>query len=217
MINWTDTVVSQYKNSPTILYLLEALNNAVDPSENIDTFYSLVWNLDTAQGWGLDVWGRIVGVERTLKVTSFEDFFGFTEAADDEGFGQAPFWNEVPATDVYQLSDTAYRVLILVKAMRNIARTDSKSINAILMAMFAGRGNTYVTDTGAMSSRFNFEFQLTPVEVAIIQQSGCLPRSAGVKLAAMQTDPAGEFGFGEAADSEGFGQGTFFVGLIAVA
>ncbi len=46
--------------SPTIVL--------IDPTADLNAFYDLVWNVATAQGWGLDVWGRIVGVTRNLNI-----------------------------------------------------------------------------------------------------------------------------------------------------
>ena len=66
MNNYLQTVVSQYGNSPTITSLIESFNDAVDPSSNIDNFYTWVWDVSSAQGFGLDIWGRIVGVSRTI-------------------------------------------------------------------------------------------------------------------------------------------------------
>ena len=62
------TVISQYANSPVLLALLRRLNTALDQAANIEQFYTLVWDLRTAVGYGLDVWGRIVGVNRVLRV-----------------------------------------------------------------------------------------------------------------------------------------------------
>lgn len=93
MQNIQQTILSQYSSSPTIGSLIEGWNQALDPSTLIDAWYADVWDLDTAQGYGLDVWGRIVGVSRVLKVTSSK-YFGFSEANDltEEGFNSAPFF-----------------------------------------------------------------------------------------------------------------------------
>lgn len=84
------TILSQYACSPTINALIAAWNQAFDPSAWINDWYDKIWNLDTAQGYGLDVWGRIVGVERVLKMTA-DSVLGFHEAEDltEEGFNTA--------------------------------------------------------------------------------------------------------------------------------
>ena len=59
MQNWESTLASQYANSPALLAVIKGMNDSIDPTARIDDFYRLVWNVDTAVGHGLDVWGRI--------------------------------------------------------------------------------------------------------------------------------------------------------------
>jgi hypothetical protein len=139
------TVISQYSNSPTIDQLVANLNEYISPEANLEAFYNLIWHLDTAVGYGLDVWGRIVGVNRVLRVAA-GDYFGFNEATDALGFDQAPFYDGQPVTSNYRLNDQAYLRLILAKAARNITNGSIPAINQLLLNLFAGRGNCYVTD-----------------------------------------------------------------------
>jgi hypothetical protein len=56
----------------------------------------MVWNVLTAQGWGLDVWGKIVGLEsgRTLHIPGGAEYLGFNEAASSwTGFNLGGFYN----------------------------------------------------------------------------------------------------------------------------
>jgi hypothetical protein len=216
MQNVLQTVVSQYANSPTLLALIQDFDRYIDPTADIDNFYNTVWNVDTAQGFGLDIWGRIVNVSRELKVVGNLAYFGFSEAytslAPNTGpqpFGQAPLYPGVPATQVYALSDDAYRKLILAKAIFNISDCSIPAINQLLQNLFAGRGRCYVTDAGHMEMRFVFEFVLLPFEVSILTQSGVIPRPAGVYARAMQIDVPGTFGFSEG-KGQPFGSGVFF-------
>ena len=212
MFDWEKTVISQYGNSSVILALIESFFDAEDPSNDIDNFYNMVWNVATAQGWGLDVWGRIVNVSRVLALQG-TDFFGFAEASM-QPFGQAPLYKaDNDSTTNYVLTDDAYRVLVLVKALSNISNCAIPTYNKILMELFPGRGNAYVTDTGNMSERLTFEFPLAPFEIAILKQSGAFSAPTGVKLNIMDTDVHGTFGFAEAGYSaQPFGYGTFFKG-----
>ncbi len=151
MNNVTQTVISQYANSPTITALIESMNAAIDPSVDIDNFWAYVWYVDTAQGFGLDIWGRIVGVSRTIPTN--------------------------PAT---VLTDTQFRELILLKALANISIATPYAINTLLSEWMSGRGRAYVNDLGKMEIRYMFEFPLQPYEVVIVTQSGIFLRPAGV-------------------------------------
>ena len=210
--NWWMTVLSQYANSQILTQLLFNFDQCIDQTVNLDAFYDFIWNVDTAQGYGLDVWGRIVNVSRTLQVNSV-DYLGFEEAADptETPFGFGTFYAGASVTDNYELSDSSYRVLIFAKALANISDGSIKSINQLLLNLFPGRGNCFVTDGGDtgeyfafsesgyaqpfgqssfygggsiavdnMTMTYTFMFQPTSVELAIIEQSGVLPKPVGV-------------------------------------
>jgi hypothetical protein len=83
--------------------------------------------------------------------------------------------------------DDDYRTLILAKAFANVCNGSIPAINQILINLFmtpvAGRtGNFCCTDGEAMTMTYTSTLRpvLTPVEVAIVSQSGVLPRPTGV-------------------------------------
>lgn len=145
MIDVEQTIISQYGNSATITQLVRNMNEYLDPRADIDAFFDFVWNVDTAQGFGLDIWGRIVNISRLLTVPETPQYFGFDEAGNSAyPFGEAPFYNGLPpSTQTYKLSDTVYRQLILLKALANISRTTAPAINQLLQNLFSGP-RTYV-------------------------------------------------------------------------
>ena len=211
MINVEQTIVSQYGNSATITQLIRNMNGYLDPRADFNTFLSYVWDVSTAQGFGLDIWGEIVNVSRTLKIPNTPNYFGYNEASPTSyPFNDQPFWDgNAAATQNYALSDTAYRQLILVKALANISRTSAPALNQLLQNMFAGRGRCYVNDQGGMQMRYTFEFVLTPYEFAIMTQSGALPRPAGVGATLINV-AVPVFGFSEAGVGMApFGQAPF--------
>lgn len=160
MRNWYDTVTSQFATAPTLLQLIRSFNDAVGPDYNLEQFYDNIWNIgNTAQGAGLDVWGRIVGVNRNLQVAA-SNWFGFAEAGSSvEPFGQGAFYSGESLTSTYALTDQAYLTLIFAKAAANITNCSIPAINAILMALFPGRGNAYVTDGSNVTGTKWFGFE----------------------------------------------------------
>lgn len=187
--DYWSTIISQYANSPILTTLIGNFAAYVDQTANMDAFFDLVWNVDTAQGWGLDVWGRIVGVSRTLNVVATGKFLGFDEATaiSADPFNQSPFYSGGSITNNFLLSDSAFRTLIFAKALANISDGSIKSINQLLLRLFPNRGNCYVTDNGLMTMTYTFKFALTPVEAAIVTQSGVLPKPTGVAVTYVQT------------------------------
>lgn len=173
------TIISQYANSGALTQVLQSFQAAVDQTRNFDSFYNLIWNIDTAVGPGLDVWGRILGVPRVVTVVGPLKYFGFQESGTGNGFNQQAFW-EGQVTANYPLPDNNYRTLLFAKALANISDGSVKSINQILLNLFPGRGNCYATDGLNMTMTYTFNFVLAPVEVAIVSGSGVLPKPAGV-------------------------------------
>lgn len=179
---WT-TVISQYANSPVLTAMIGAFNDAMDTTTNLDNFYDFIWNVNTASGYGLDVWGRIVGVTRVVQVPGTPvGNFGFQEANSWVGFGQGVFFSGGSVTTNFVLNDTDFRTLILAKAASNICDGSIPAINAILLGLFPGRGTVYVADGLNMTLTYTFTFALTPAELAIMAQTGVLPNPCGVAI-----------------------------------
>ncbi|QNQ52553.1 DUF2612 domain-containing protein [Serratia liquefaciens] len=193
MENYADTILSQYAGSPKLLGLIDTFNQTIDTGVFLDNFYDLIWNIETADTYGLDVWGKIVVVSRLLKVTPSEKYLGFEEAlstppeiGDPQPFDQAPFYTGAQETNTVRLSNDVYRKLIMLKAMANITNCSIPSMNKMLMYMFGGSGKAYVRNDGGMVMSYVFEFSLSPSELAIVQSSGALPSPAGVTVNIVQ-------------------------------
>jgi len=215
MQNVEATFLSQYANSARLIALIGNLNDCVDPAADIDAFFQNVWNIDTAVGYGLDCWGRIVGLPngRILKIPDDQIYIGFSEAGTESAapLSQAPIYPGYRSTQNFSLSDDAFRTLILVKAMANILDGSIPSYNKLLQLLFAGRGRCYINDVGNMQMRYTFEFYLEPFELAIITSSGILPRPTGVLASSIQVPVPNIIGFREqGAGVAPLSQGTLY-------
>ena len=209
MRNIEQTIIMQYLKSPRLLALIDGFNSAIDPEAWLQGFYSAVVDLDTAQGWGLDVWGRIVGVARTLEVPDAENpLLGFNPLGFSP-FNQGAFYNgDSYIGTTYSLGDDAFRLLILIKAAINITNGSLASLNSIAAQMFAERGRLMVLHVGPMQVRMVFEFSLFSWERAILLNTALSPVPAGVGVEVMElTRPV--LGFAGSGMSP-FGEGTFF-------
>jgi hypothetical protein len=182
-----DTVASQYANSPAIRQLIENFRQNVDPSPDFTNFYNLVWNIDTAAGFGLDILGRVLGVSRQLDVPAI--------------------YPVMVAPGLRNLTDDQYRRLLYAKALANISATSSPAINKVLRMLFPGRGNAFVADQGDMHMRYKFLFGLDGYEFAIMLAGTAVPKPAAVKATISTAQPY--FGFGEADSWSTFGENQF--------
>ena len=188
MQGWSQsTLQAQFANSPILFSILDSFNDAADPSGAVDSFYANIWDIDSARGYGLDVWGRIVGVSRVLQIPGGAGgpVFGFSQAEGGgaiDTFGVAPFSSSLTATTNYNLPDDQYRTLIMVKALANITGCSIQALNRLLLLVFPGSGNAYVIETGAMAITYHFDFPLSTVQLAIVTQSGAIPHPTGVAV-----------------------------------
>ena len=157
-------VLTQYSGSPTITQLLSDFRANIDPQADIETFKRNIMYIDSANGYGLDVWGRIVGIGRTL---AFDD---------------------TPIT----LNDSIYRKLIMHKAMANITNCSLATLNKSLNTLFGenlfsvrnyiveAQNGTEKYNSYPMHVRFTASRPLTDTEKMLFVLGVTLNLSAGV-------------------------------------
>ena len=187
------TIISQYANSPILDALVTSFFAAADPTELFDEFFDNMLNILTAVGYGLDVWGRILGINRVVQLPGTQKYFGFEQqlpSVDTFGpQGAAPFYSGESTTTNYALTDAAFLALLLAKAAYNITSGTITAINALMMSLFGTSGTCYCEDFGGMSMAYKFNFVLSPVQEAIVFQTGVMPKPCGV--AAIVVTPSG--------------------------
>lgn len=205
------TILSQYSASPRILALAHGFALRLDPAPDIDTFFTNIFDIETARGWGLDNWGRILGIPRGVQVASTE-WFGYY-GSQLQPWNNAPFFNDQQATDNFLLTDEAYRQLLMYKAGANIGSSDAATINRLLSQIFPTFD--HVVDNGDMSIRAVFSDYLQPTEIGILNTYGALNKGAGVQWVYLSVNPDEVFGF----DNSGFqpfDQGVFIPYSIVI-
>ena len=179
------TLISQYAQSPVLTQLIDNCAQYFDQSANWGNFYQYVWNIDTAENWGLDFWGKILGVSRYLTLPVTAQYLGL-EGADGTAsgypFGVGVFFDGATATQTYALPDPDYRTLLYAKALANISRTSIPALNQLLMLLFAGQGDAYVEDNGNMQMTYYLGWTPTNIQLAIMEQSGVMPHPTGVSV-----------------------------------
>ena len=182
LFDWWTTVLSQYANSPIITSIIGDFFDAVDQTKNLDSFYDLIFNVLTAQGYGLDCWSTIVGVNRVLHIGAGPKYLGWDEGGflDYDPWNQSPWYSGQKLTANYLLTDDGFRVLILAKAFSNICNGSIQAINKLLQMLFGQSGKCYVVDGGDMTMQIVFDFAPTPVQLAILTNSGVMPIPTGI-------------------------------------
>ena len=122
-----EPVQSQYATSKRMRAVSDAFWQPINPKSDIDLLYKKLVNPRTAEGYGLDVWGRIVAIGRSyLAVDDDTPYFGFDppEGVKNErlnSFGNAPIYKQVLGK--VELADTMYRTYVFLKALINISNS----------------------------------------------------------------------------------------------
>lgn len=208
-------IQSQYSASKKILALAAGFQERIDPHVDVDLFYRKMMDIYTAEGFGLDNWGVILQIGRTIPGPYAGDCFGF------DGSGLVPF-DQLPfvpdsgsgaAVTMITLDDELFRLLLLYKALANISASDAATQNKLLSVLIdtgiGGFGNVaYVLEIDTMVIRWVFEDYMTPLQLAVFRVAGTLARGAGVGWELYAISPDQVFGF-DGSGMQPFNQAPF--------
>lgn len=206
---YIDKVIqSQYANSTHIKNIVYNFWDKINPESDINLIYDNVVNLNTAVGYGLDVWGRIVGIPRQfIEVEEETKYLGFKELEGGynsrlETFNNAPFYQFINGK--VQLADEGYRFYILIKALINISDSSLYSLNKILLRLFKEQ-KIQIIHSDTMELRLVIQDVIPEVAKNALLSLNWSP--AGVNLDIYQVITP-TFGF-DGSELNPFDQGTF--------
>lgn len=154
-----------------------------------------VFDLQTANEFGLSVWGRILGESRDIK-TEYQKpnhpAFGF--GAGRKNFGRGNFRRGSGSS--LTLSLDQYRLLLRLRYFKLVSRGTVAEINDYLARLFGDRGRVWVLDPCDMSfAIYVFKFTPTSLDQYVLSDMDALPRPAGVGVE-MRVVTRKTFGFG---------------------
>ena len=157
-------ILTQYSGSPTIVQLLSDFRDNIDPQADINLFVEKVMNIDTADGIGLDILGKIIGMARVVRYGG----------------------------ETITLTDNLYRRLLMYKAFANISDSTMATMNKMLNLLFgenlmfaknliveSQNGDEYY-NSFPMHVRFTALRDLTEEEKLLFALGATLNLSAGV-------------------------------------
>lgn len=181
----TDGVYTQYTNAINFLNLLAGLEPLliIRPLD----FYYNYFNIDTCTGDGLDNWGRILDISRTVNTPDLTNVIGFNNGSPLEdnqypcNFNMGNFYGNQVTANV--LNDEDFRSLLKLRYAYITTNATLDSANTIMNIFVSsiGFGNKcQVREVGPMQIEFNFNLTLTFAQRAILYQPGLLPVPASV-------------------------------------
>ena len=203
-----ETVQSQYATSKRMRAVIDAFWQAINPKSDIDLLYKKLVNPRTAEGWGLDVWGRIVAIGRSfLAVDDDTPYFGFDppEGVKNErlnSFNNAPFYKAIYGK--VELADTMYRTYVFLKALINISNSSLAGLNRMVKLLFPD-ADIQILHTGTMVLRVLILSPLSESDKAALDNLPWLPAGVGLEMYQVVTPTFGFAGTG----LKNFNNGTF--------
>lgn len=138
-----------------------------------------VFDIRTANEFGLMVWGRILNVPLGVTVagSKSKDAFGF--GTHHQNFGNGNFAREKSGEQALSLEQK--RLVIRLRFFQLVSKGTVPEINAFLAEVFGEKGNVWVADSHDMTLvTYFFNFQPDSALAFILEQYDLLPRPAGV-------------------------------------
>jgi hypothetical protein len=154
-VDLTKHIFWQYNNAPAINSLINAKQNwfNINQTEFWNNRVNNVLNITTANDYGLSVWGALLQVPRIYLVNGTNT----------------------------SLSTNQYRTVILARLRLLHTRATVPEINKLLKFLFGQYGKAYVIDNFDMTITYKFNFNLSALQLAVLQTVNLLPRPAGVQ------------------------------------
>lgn len=180
-------MIGQYANSPVLVKLENGFKELFDDGYFCRNWYDVIFNMDTATGYGLDVWGKILNRGREFVYNGVEYYLQGEQTIGGKYFSA-------------EAMENLYRKVLQITAMRYIGNASLYSINNILQFIFKEDGIAYCIEYGTMKIRYVFQFYMDDVLKAIIETLDMHP--AGV-LTSFEYLPLREFlGFYDEEESQ---------------
>lgn len=194
-VNLLQAILWQYNEAERLQSLLQQKNDwYIDNQTEFWTdWYNDVFNLQTANDFGLTVWAIILGIPLTITNPVIE-------AGDKWGFGAFRFnftnGNFAQVQNGINLPTEQRRLILRLRYFQLITRGAIPEINQFLKFAFADFGNVYVLDGLNMTMTYVFTFAPPSQLFEVLQDLDVLPRPAGVGINFVITTRE-TFGFGE--------------------
>ena len=186
----------QHDNAEGLKTLLQKKQEwyAVNQTQFWDDWFNNVFDLDTANDFGLAVWARILNVPLQVRIEAdvSRPAFGFGTA--HENFNNGSFARGT--TGDQPLTQDQQRLVLKLRYFQLISRGAVPEINEWLNGLFGNRGKVFVVDSNDMTfATYFFNFQPDSQLSFILEKYDLLPRPAGVGIKyQVQVKPS--FGFG---------------------
>lgn len=205
-VNLMRTVLWQYENAPKLKSLVQSEQDWAN--ENVTEFWENwfrdVFNLKTANDFGLNVWSIILDIPLIINRPRRIDSSVFGLGSNHKNFGNGNF-GRGRTKDMVVTTEQARKILLL-RWFQLTSRPTISNTNEALEIVF-GAGMAYAQDSLDMSNQF-FMFTERPdyQTIDMLKNTDLLPRPSTIGSTILVKPRAG-FGFGR--NHLNFGNGNF--------
>lgn len=208
-VAWSHILI-QYRGAPILESFVKSLYQPLNDLHGALSDLLDKRTLDKAVGAQLDGIGEIVGIRRLFQRDRTAWAFGFKGQTLTKGFGEAPFFDALDASQQGvsdYLADDDYRNLIRFKISLNNGHATSAEIYTAMRYVFNAT-HVLVEETGDASLKIYFDRESAPGFVLEAPEA-FVPRAAGVRLEMFGELAKLYFGFKGGLNTVGFGQAAF--------
>jgi len=169
----------QYESALSLQSLLEQKQNwyNVNQQQFWESWYRDVFNLQTANQFGLSVWAIILDIPIIVVVTPPADVVGFGWGPLHKNFTHGNFRATAGSQE---LTVEQARTVLRMRYFQITSRGTVPEINKFLKILFGDLGPAYVQDNYDMTMTYVFEFAVPSNLSYIFKNFDILPRPAGV-------------------------------------
>jgi hypothetical protein len=195
-VNLMRSIVWQYENATNLKSLIQQKNDWYDVNQNQfwNNWYRDVFNLQTANEFGLQVWSIILDFPLFISKPNVGIFNAWGFGENRFNFGNGNFYNANGNTVVLPLETN--RLALKLRYFQLVTSGCVPEINRFLKYVFADYGLVYLDDNGGMTQTYKFTFPITWDLKFLFDNFDLLPRPAGVK-SDYQDTTLNYWGFGQ--------------------
>ena len=181
--NVEKSLLWQYENAPNLTGLVKRQQTWFDnnQTEFWNDWVENIFNLDTANDFGLVVWSIILGLPLFVEITPDDinkKIFGFEEFW--ENYDNGSYSSESQGGTVLTLLER--RLVLKLRYFQIITRGAVTEINENLNRIFAPLGSLYVLDNLDMSCEYVFDFTPSQNLLDVLIEFDLLPRPESVAI-----------------------------------
>lgn len=158
-----------------------------------DDYYRDVFNLSTANNFGLAIWSRILDIPIQAEAEPQPDKIAFGFGPFRRNFNNGNFG--VTESSIIGLTPEQKRTILQMRAFTLMMKPTIPNINLMLARLFSGLGKAWAIDNHNMTMNVFFQFEIPSWLRIALTEFDVMPRPAGVEIIIESVNrPA--FGFG---------------------